>query len=71
MPSFVIEFNRKTRDRRVTAFGGAREAMLRRLELESRRDDGNVEIVALTSDSLDALMLTHSRYFTGRELVAS
>lgn len=70
MPSFVIEFNRKTRDRRVTTFGGAREAMLRRLELESSRDDENVEIIALTSDSLDALKLTRSRYFTGRELVA-
>lgn len=71
MPNFVIEFNRKTRDRRVTQFEGAREAMLRRLELEAERADTNLEIVALTSDSIESLMLTHSRYFTGNELVAS
>ncbi|MFE4500171.1 hypothetical protein ACFRFQ_09915 [Rhodococcus sp. NPDC056743] len=71
MPNFVIEFNRKTRDRRVTQFEGTREAMLHRLELEGQRTDANLEIVALTSDSLEVLMQTHSRYFTGNELVAS
>ncbi|BCF84502.1 hypothetical protein RQCS_40470 [Rhodococcus qingshengii] len=70
MPNYVIEFNRKTRDRRVTEFDDAREAMLRRLKLESDRTDSNVEIVALTSDSLEALMSTHARYFTGAELIA-
>lgn len=70
MPNFVIEFNRKTRVRRVTEFGDARNAMLRRLELERDRSDENVEIVALTSDSFESLMSTHSRYFTGDELVS-
>lgn len=71
MPNFVIEFNRKTRDRRVQEFPGAREAMEHRLELEAERSDLNVEIVALTSESLETLMMTHSRYFTGNELVTN
>jgi len=73
VPNFVIEFNRRTRERRVTEYGGStgpRDAMLRRLELEAERSDTDVEIVALTSDSLEALMRTHSRYFTGRDLVS-
>lgn len=72
MPSFVIEFNRRTRDRRVTEFNGPtapRDAMSRRLELERARDEADVEIVALTSRSLASLKKTHARYFTGRELV--
>ena len=70
MPGFVIEFNRHTGDRRVTGFANAREAMERRLELESERTDQGVEIVALISDSLTTLRQTHSRYFTGVELAA-
>lgn len=70
MPGFVIEFNRHTGTRRVTEYASAREAMQRRLELEAQRVDSNVEIVALISDSIDALHQTHSRYFTGEELAA-
>lgn len=68
MPGFVIEFNRHTGGRRVTEFATAREAMERRLQLESERTDDNVEIVALISDSIGTLQQTHSRYFTGEEL---
>lgn len=72
MPGFVIEYNRKSRDYRVTTFdgeGGHREAFERRLLLEANRDDHDVEIVSLTSDSLDTVKKTHSRYFAGRELI--
>ncbi|MET9200094.1 hypothetical protein [Gordonia sp. NPDC003585] len=68
MPGFVIEFNRKTRARRVREFETAREAMDYRLELERDRADGDVEIAALTSRSLESLERTHSRYFTGEDL---
>lgn len=44
--------------------------MLRRLELEHAGRDKDVEIVALTSGSLQMLKKTHARYFTGRELVS-
>lgn len=71
MTGFVIEFNRHTRDRRVSQFASARDAMEYRLRLESRRVDSDIEIVALTSKSLETLQRTHSRYFEGKELTAS
>jgi hypothetical protein len=66
--AYVIEFNRRTRARRVTEFSTPKEAMQRRLHLESDRDNDDIEIVALSGDSLETLKQTHSRYFSGREL---
>jgi hypothetical protein len=66
MTGFVIEYNRKTGVARVTSFpheGGNRDALKRRLELESERVDKNVEIVSLVSDSIETVRRTHSRYF--------
>lgn len=68
MPGFVIEFNRRTRLRRVHQFSSAQEAMTYRLKRERERDDDDVEIAALTSSSLESLRRTHSRYFTGIEI---
>jgi hypothetical protein len=65
---FVIEYNRLTRARRVTEFATAHEAMQYRLKLEDKRTDRNIEIVALSSKSLDTLKQTHSRYFSGEEV---
>ncbi|WP_426303033.1 hypothetical protein [Arthrobacter sp. R-11] len=42
--------------------------MRRRLQLEAERTDKDIEIVALNAKSLDAIKVTHSRYFQGREL---
>lgn len=70
MPGFVIEYNRRSRDYRVTTFegeGGHRDAFEKRLELEALREDRDVEIVSLTSDSLETVKKTHSRYFAGQE----
>lgn len=70
MPGYVIEFNRKTRARRVTEFANPRQAIEYRLKLESERTNSDIEIAALIGKSLDTLMRTHSRYFTGQELAA-
>jgi hypothetical protein len=71
MPGYVIEFNRRTRDRRVHEFSDHREAMRYRLQLEAQRQDEDVEIAALIGDSIEALQRTHSRYFTGKELASA
>lgn len=71
MPSFVIEYNRRTHARHVTEFASAREAMGYRLVLESAREDHDIEIAAVSSKSLETLQQTHSRYFTGDELAAT
>jgi hypothetical protein len=70
MRGYVIQFNRRTGDRRVTEFATPNEAMDYRLQLEAVRLDENIEIAALISDSLETLQRTHSRYFTGQELAA-
>lgn len=71
MRGYVIEFNRRTSDRRVTEFATPQEAMEYRLQLEAGRLDETIEIVALISNSLETVQRTHSRYFTGEELPAS
>lgn len=68
MPGFVIEFNRRTRERRVRQFDTPQEAMQCRLRLEAERTDPDIEVATLTSTSLETLQRTHSRYFTGAEL---
>lgn len=65
MPGFLIEYNRRTSNRRVTRFDASRDALQQRLELEKGRDDPDVEIVSLVGESLDAIKRTHSRYFQG------
>ncbi len=71
MPGFVIEYNRREGTRRVETFAGpdgARTALLRRIELEQRRIDHDIEIVSLNGVSLEQVQETHSRYFQGAEL---
>lgn len=71
MSGFVIEYNRRSGDRRVTEFAGSeghRQALLRRLELERERSNLDWEIVSLNSDSLETVKKTHSRYFSGRAI---
>lgn len=68
MPGYVIEFNRRTRQRRVQRFATGREAMAYRLKREAEVGGGDLEIAALTSRSLESLRRTHSRYFTGQDL---
>lgn len=70
MAGYVVEYNRRTHERRITEFVTPREAMEYRLKLEAERTDKNVEIAALVSKSLDTLKQTHSRYFSGAELAA-
>ena len=66
MTSFVIAYNRRTGEREVTEFSGEgsqAEAMRLRVKLEAERDDRDVEVVSLVSDSLETVQKTHSRYF--------
>ena len=68
MNGFVIEFNRRTRARRVFEFNSIRNAVAFRLQSERSRESEDVEVVALSSMSLESLKRTHSRYFTGTDL---
>lgn len=68
MEDYVIEFNRRTRERRVTRCATTQQAVRYRLELEAKRTDLDIEIAALTTSSFEGLQRTHSRYFTGVDL---
>ena len=68
MPTYVIQFNRRTRQRAIRSFSTSREAMDYRLMLEGERQDSDVEIAALTSRSIESLQRTHARYFTGEDV---
>ncbi|MGI6878571.1 hypothetical protein [Microbacterium sp. gxy059] len=73
MSGFVIEYDRRSGDRRVYEFAGPdghRAALEHRFTLESRHDGDGWEVVSLVSDSIETVKKTHSRYFRGRELVA-
>lgn len=66
MTAFVINFNRRTGEVEVTSFaepGGHRAAILERLRREAERDDPDLEVVSLISDSLETVKQTHGRYF--------
>ena len=67
MRRFVIEFHRKTGARRVTEFDSIQQAISYRIERERLRERGDIEVVALSSKSLESLMRTHSRYFAGKD----
>ncbi|GGI46318.1 hypothetical protein BCL57_001294 [Agromyces flavus] len=74
MPGFLVEYNRRNGDWRVTEFPGEdghQDALKRRLELEAERVDPDWEIASLNSDSLDTVQKTHARYFEGRELIGA
>lgn len=69
MAGFVIEYNRKTGERRLSEFygeDGHREAMRYRLKLERERRSREWEIVSLNSDSVATIKKTHARYFQSR-----
>ncbi|MGY4642815.1 hypothetical protein [Cellulomonas sp. URHB0016] len=66
MAGFVIVYNRRTGAADVTEFpaaDGHRAALQYRLKLEVEREDADVEIVSLASDSIETVRSTHSRYF--------
>ncbi len=74
MPGYLVEYNRRSREWKVTEFPGEdghREALLQRLELERARVDKDWEIASLNGDSLETVQKTHARYFEGRELIGT
>lgn len=63
MKTFVIRYRRTTGEVECTEFVDFAEALRLRHQLEDENSDPDVEIVSLTSESLDMLKQTHRRYF--------
>ncbi|MFD6357929.1 hypothetical protein [Nocardia tengchongensis] len=73
MTGFLIIYERHSGNRQVLEYPGQdghRAAVSKRLELEAqgRFVGRNIEIAALSTDSLETLQVTHSRYFRGTEV---
>ena len=75
MTSFLIEYHRKTGERKITRFqgpAGRAQALTARLDADFKRRDSDVEYVVVESASEAELRRTHRRYFeTLPDLIAS
>jgi len=70
MENFLVVYNRRTGESDVRKFpaGRGRAAVRERFKQERlHRHDPDVEVVVLSSSSLDELLKTHSRYFRSAE----
>lgn len=66
MTSFLIEYHRKTGDRKITPYGGPdgrARALKARLDADFAREDPDIEYVVVESGSEDEIRRTHRRYF--------
>lgn len=63
MTSFVIEYHRLSGELSVTPFSNPREASEERFRRNQNRASSDIEVVTVTTDSLESLKRSHSRYF--------
>ena len=73
MPGFLILYRRHSGERQVLSYDGPdgrQRALLERLRLEAdgRFKDSDIEIAAVSSDSIETVKATHARYFNGDEI---
>jgi hypothetical protein len=75
MRNFLVVYNRRTGENSLREFaeGCGREAIRERFAQERlHRNDPDIEVVVLGSNSRDELLRTHSRYFrSAGEILAS
>jgi len=70
MPNFLIIYNRRTGVQSIEEFapGHGRDAIRARFAAERQhRNEPDIEVVVLSSDSRATLERTHSRYFNNVE----
>lgn len=71
MTSYLIEYNRRSGEVDVTPYSSAREAARDRIAKAKARTSRDIEVVAVSSPSLEALRTSHARYFMReRELIS-
>ena len=73
LQNFILVFDHRTgRAQPVEQFGAdPKKALARYEELESRyRDDAEMDIVLVASDSLETVKVTHANYFDGTAATA-
>lgn len=63
MPGFLIQYHRKSGEVHVEKFDSYKQAIQKRIALESNTTDDDVEIVVIVSPDEQMLRKSHSRYF--------
>ncbi|WP_454301298.1 hypothetical protein [Salana multivorans] len=71
MASFVITYHRLSGHVGVETFTDSSDAVDRQFELRDACTDPDVEIVTLTSESIETIRQTHSRYFMREDLATA
>ena len=63
MPGFLLEYHRKSSEVHVEKFDSLKQAIQKRVALESNVTDDDTEIVVIVSPDEQMLRKSHSRYF--------
>lgn len=66
MKAFLIRYERPTGELEVTPFDSLVNATAERLKLDRANSNPHLEIVAVASENLEHLRVSHARYFSGR-----
>ena len=63
MPGFLLQYHRKSGELHVEKFDSHKQAIQKRIALESNTTDDDVEIVVIVSPDEQMLRKSRSRYF--------
>lgn len=66
MNAFLIQYERPTGELEVKPFDSLVDATAERLKLDRANSNPDLEIVAVASENLGHLRISHARYFSGR-----
>ena len=64
MPGFLLQYHRKSGEVHVEQFDSPKQAIQKRVALESNTTDDDIEIVVIVSPDEQMLRKSHSHYFT-------
>jgi hypothetical protein len=63
MPGFLLQYHRKSGEVHIEKFDSLKQAIQKRVALESNVTDDDTEIVVIVSPDEQMLRKSHSRYF--------
>lgn len=66
MVDFIITYNRRTGESRITQYQDSAQAIKERLRREADISNPDIEMAHISAPSLESLKKSHSRYFMGK-----
>lgn len=68
MPTFLIEYNRRSGEADVEQYENPVDAMRARFARMRARSSSDIEVVTITAKDIDEVKRTHSRYFRSEDM---